>query len=71
MAGGEVGFLLEDVVVFGGLGGVFDLADLGALGLVGDVFDLLLADIAGGLAGAHGGADEGEGSLDAGGQQDG
>ena len=36
VAGGEVCFLLEDVAVFGGLGGVFDLADLGALGLVGD-----------------------------------
>ena len=40
VAGGEVGFLLEDVVVFSGLGGVFDLANLGALDLVGDVFDL-------------------------------
>ena len=69
VAGGEVGFLLEDVVVFDGLGGVFDLADLGALGLVGDVFDLLLADVAGGLFGAHWGADEGEGSLDAGGEE--
>ena len=71
VAGGEVGFLLEDVVVFGGLGGVLDLSDLRALGLVGDVFDLLLADVAGGLVGAHWGADEGGGSLDAGGEQDG
>ena len=50
MSGGEVGFLLEHVVVLGGLGGVLDLADLRALGLVGDVLDLLLADVAGGLA---------------------
>ena len=47
VSGGEVGFLLEHVVVFGGLGGVFDLADLCALGLVGDVLDFLLADVAG------------------------
>ena len=31
VACGEVGFLLEDVVVFGGLGGVFDLPDFLAL----------------------------------------
>ena len=45
VAGGEVGFLLEHVVVLGGLGGVFDLADLRPLRLVGDVLDLLLADV--------------------------
>src|SRR5699024_935709 len=71
VAGGEVGFLLEDVVVLGALGGVFDLADLGALGGIGDVFDLLLADVSGGLVGAARGVDQGEGALDAGGQQQG
>ena len=60
VAGGEVGFLLEDIVVFGGLGGVFDLSDFGALGLVGDVLDFLLADVTSGLIGACGGADQGE-----------
>ena len=69
VSGGEVGFLLEHVVVLGGLGGVFDLADLRALGLVGDVLDLLLADVASGSVGAHRGAEQRERSLDAGGQQ--
>ena len=46
MATCEVDFLLEYISleyisVFGGLGGVLDLADLGALGLVRDVFSLL------------------------------
>lgn len=58
MAGGEVGFLLEHVVVLGGLGGVLDLADLRALGLVGDVLDLLLADVASSRIGSHWGADQ-------------
>ena len=40
---GEVSFLLEHIVVLGGLGGVVDLADLLALGLVGDVLGLLAA----------------------------
>ena len=56
-------------MVLGGLGGILDLADLRALGLVGDVLDLLLADIASGLVGAHRGADQRERALDAGGQQ--
>ncbi len=42
VACGELGFLLEDVVVFGGLAGVFDLPDLLALGGVGDVFGFFL-----------------------------
>lgn len=71
VAGGEVGFLLEDIVVLSRLGDVFDLSDFGALGLVGDVLDVLLADVAGGLVGAHGGADQGEGPLDPVGEQDG
>src|SRR5690606_24886155 len=37
VAGGEVGFLLEDVAVLGGLLGVLDLADALSLGGVGDV----------------------------------
>ena len=41
VSGGEVGFLLEHVVVLDGLGGVVHLADFRALGLVGDVLDLL------------------------------
>ena len=53
MAGGEVGFLLEHVVVFGGLGGVLDLSDLRPLGLVG----------------AHWGVGQRERPLDTGGQQ--
>ena len=69
VSGGEVGFLLEHVVVLGGLGGVFDLADLRALGLVGDVLDLLLADVASSGIGAHRGADQRERPLDASGQQ--
>lgn len=71
MAGGQVGFLLEHVLVLGVLRGVLDLPHPGTLSGVRDVFDLLLADVAGGLVGAHWGADEGEGSLDAGGEQDG
>src|SRR5690625_2962119 len=43
--GGEVGFLLEHVVVLGSLRGVLDLADLRALGMVGAVLHLLLADV--------------------------
>ncbi len=57
VAGGNVCSLLEYVVVLGGLGGVFNLAELRALGQVGDVLDLLLADVACGLVGAHRGAD--------------
>lgn len=69
VAGGEVDFLLEDVVVFGGLGSIFDLPDFGALGFARDVLDFLLAEVASGLCDAHGGADQGERSLDfAGGQ---
>ncbi|MPN05342.1 hypothetical protein SDC9_152592 [bioreactor metagenome] len=71
VACGEVGFLLEDVVVFGGLARVFDLSDLLTLRGVRDVLGLLLADVAGGLVGAHRGAQQGEGSLDAVGEQDG
>lgn len=54
VAGGEAGFLLENIVVLSGLGGVLDLSDFGALGLVGDALDFLLADVAGSLVGAHG-----------------
>ena len=71
VAGGEIGFLLEDIVVLSRLGGVFDLSDFGALGLVGDVLDFLLADVASGLVGPHGSADQGERSLDSAGEQDG
>jgi len=71
VAGGEVGFLLEHVVILGGLRGVLDLADLRALGLVGDVLDLLPADVASSGIGAHRGADQRERPLDAGGQQHG
>jgi len=43
---GEVGFLLENVVVLGALLRVLDLPDPLALGGVGDVLGLLLADVA-------------------------
>ena len=56
VACGEVGLLLEDVVVFGGLARVFDLPDLLALRGIGDVLSLLLANVAGGLVRAHRGA---------------
>ena len=65
MAGGEVGLLLEDVLVLGGLLGVLDLADLLALGGVGDVLGLLLADVAGGPVGAHRRVEQREGPPDA------
>jgi hypothetical protein len=42
VSGGEVGFLLEDVVVLSELLGVVDLADPLTLCGVGDVFGLLL-----------------------------
>ncbi|WP_385900450.1 hypothetical protein [Tessaracoccus sp. O5.2] len=58
VAGGDVCFLLECVVVLGGLEGVFDLAGFRALGLVGDVLDLRVADVACGLVGVHRGADQ-------------
>ncbi len=54
VVGGEVSFLLEDVVVCGALGSIFDLSDFGALSLVGDVLDFLLTDVTGGLVRAHG-----------------
>lgn len=54
VAGGEVRFLLEDVVVLRGLSGVLDLTNPLTLGVVGDVLRLLLTDVAGGLVGAHG-----------------
>lgn len=43
--GGEVGFLLEHVAVFGGLGGVFDLPHLLPLRRVRDQLGLLLSDV--------------------------
>lgn len=55
MAGGQVGLLLEDVVVLGGLLGVFDLPDPLALGSIRDVLGLLLADVTGGLRERAGG----------------
>jgi hypothetical protein len=60
VGGGEVGFLLEDIVVLSALLGVLDLADPLTLGGVGDVLGLLLADVAGGLVGAHRGVEQGE-----------
>ena len=42
--GGEVGFLLEHVLVFSSLSGVFDLPDLLSLRRVTDVFGFLLPE---------------------------
>jgi len=71
VAGGEVGFLLEHVVVLGGLLGVLDLTDPLPLSGVGDVLGLLLSDVAGGLVGAHGRVEQCERPSYAGGEQDG
>src|SRR5690625_5198226 len=70
VTGGEVGFLPEHVLVFGGLGGVLDLPDLRPLRLVRDVLDLLLADVADGLVGAQRGAQQRDRPLDTRGQGD-
>jgi hypothetical protein len=43
VACGEVGFLLEDVAVLGGLLRVFDLSDPLSLGCIGNVLGLLIA----------------------------
>jgi hypothetical protein len=62
--GGQVGLLLEDVLVFRRLLGVLDLADLLALGSVGDVLSLLLASVPGSSVGAHGCVEQAEGAPD-------
>ena len=67
VACGEVGFLLENVLVLGSEGGVLDLTDLRPLSGVADVLDLLLADVPGGLVRSHRSADQREAALDAGG----
>ena len=71
MAGGEVGFLLEDVLVLRRLLGMLDLPDLLTLGGVGDVLGLLLADVAGCAVGAHRRVEQREGSAYTRGQQQG
>ena len=69
MTGGQIRFLLQDVLVFGALAGVLDLPDPGPLGRVRDVLRLLLPDVARGLIGAHRRADQRHRPLHAGGQQ--
>jgi len=69
VAGGQVGFLLEHVLVLGVLRGVLDLPHPGTLSGVRDVFDLLLADVACGLVRAHRRVDQRNRALDAGVQQ--
>ena len=54
----KICFLLQYVLVFGGLLSVFDLPDLLPLRGVRDVFDLLLPDVPGGLVGPDRGAQE-------------
>ena len=71
VAGGEVGLLLEDVLVLRRLLGVLDLADLLALGGIGDVLGLLLADVARGAVGAHRRVEQCEGPPNAGGEKQG
>ena len=66
---GEVGLLLQDVGVLGGLCGVLDLPEAGTLGGVGEVPGLLPPQVAGGEVGPHGGERQAERVRHAGGGQ--